>query len=340
MASSTYSDDQHYRSFYPLPPVTTPNNHTSRPNSAQSPWSATSGSSAEHLSLTLPSLTPPFTPGDLAEDPSLYELLQSPATYLPAPSVTMPRSHPQGSPIILPRSRPQAESYRGSDTPDLFLNFEDSSLPQSPQPLITRASSIVDLTESSPTDMSASSRKRKPASEGNQTPLKRRLGATPTGFDESSNSQSVGSGDAKVEELDMVEVDSDPKLEEFRKRQQAELIGQQNREKADKPVKLTDFQCIICLDSPTDLTVTHCGEYYEPVTHFRSLTKLGHLFCSLCLHEALHAGTQKKTCPVCRQQINTSKNKEGKPQKNGVFVLEMKLMTARRKEKQPQGVWR
>ena len=51
------------------------------------------------------------------------------------------------------------------------------------------------------------------------------------------------------------------------------------------------------------------------------LISLGHLFCSLCLHEALHAGTQKKTCPVCRQQINTSKNREGKPQKNGVFVL-------------------
>jgi hypothetical protein len=26
-------------------------------------------------------------------------------------------------------------------------------------------------------------------------------------------------------------------------------------------VKFTDFQCIICLDSPTDLTVTHCGKF-------------------------------------------------------------------------------
>lgn len=85
-------------------------------------------------------------------------------------------------------------------------------------------------------------------------------------YDQGSNSQSVAAGEASVEELDMVEIDSDRKLEEFRKKQQAELINQQNREKADKPVKLTDFQCIICLDSPTDLTVTHCGKFVEPVT--------------------------------------------------------------------------
>jgi hypothetical protein len=265
MASSAYSDHQQYHQFYPLPPVTTNNNQNLRPTSAQSPWSATSQSSADHLSLTLPSLSPPFTPGDFAEDPSLYERLQSPSSYLPEPSTTIPRSHPQHSSTILPRSRPQAEIYRNSDTPDHFLNFEEGSQPQSPQPPITRASSIVDLTESPPIDMEAPSRKRKPTSEGSQTPLKRRRGATPTGVNKGSNSHSIGSRDAEVEELDMVEIDNDRKLEEFRKKQQAELISQQNREKADKPVKLTDFQCIICLDSPTDLTVTHCGTFCRPV---------------------------------------------------------------------------
>lgn len=338
--ASSYSDHQQYHPFYPLPPLTTTNNQNPRPTSAQSPWSVTSQSSADHLSLTLPSLSPPFTPGDLAEDPSFYERLQSPSSYLPEPPTTIPRSQPQHSPIILPQSRPQAEIYRNFDTPDLFLNFEEGSQPQSPQPPITRASSVVDLTESPPIDMEAPSRKRKTASEGSHTPFKRRRGATPTGVNEGSNSQSMAPGDAEVEELDMVEIDNDRKLEDFRKKQQAELISQQNREKADKPVKLTDFQCIICLDSPTDLTVTHCGKFFRFVLLCQALITLGHLFCSLCLHEALHAGTQKKTCPVCRQQINTSKNREGKPQKNGVFVLEMKLMTARRKEKQPQAAWR
>jgi predicted transcriptional regulator len=63
----------------------------------------------------------------------------------------------------------------------------------------------------------------------------------------------------EVEELDMVEIDDDQKLEEFRAQQQADLIKRQNQEKADMPVKLSNFQCIICLDNPTDLTVTHCG---------------------------------------------------------------------------------
>ncbi len=148
----------------------------------------------------------------------------------------------------------------------------------------------------------------------------------------------VGSMNPEVEEVDLVEIDNDRKLEEFRMKQQAELIKQQNRGKADKPQKLADFQCIICLDSPTDLTVTHCGKFSNLLQDLLALTNSGHLFCSLCLHEALHAGTQRKTCPVCRQQINLSKNKEGKQPKNGVFVLEMKLMTARRKEKQPQSV--
>jgi hypothetical protein len=260
MASSAYSDHQQYHPFYTLPPVTTTNNQNSGPASAQSPWSATSQSSADYLHLTLPSLSPPFTPGDLAEDPSLYERPQSPSSYLPEPSATIPRSQPQHSPHIRPQSRPQAEIYRNLDTTDLFLNFEEGSQPQSPQPPITRASSIVDLTESPPIDMEVPSRKRKPTSEGSQTPLKRRRGATPTRVNEGSNSQSMGSGGAEVEELDMIEIDNDRKLEEFRKKQQAELISQQNREKADKPVKLTDFQCIICLDSPTDLTVTHCGK--------------------------------------------------------------------------------
>jgi hypothetical protein len=142
-----------------------------------------------------------------------------------------------------------------------------------------------------------------------------------------------------IDELDMVNIDDDRKLEEFRNKQREDQIKQQNHEKAEKPVKLSDFQCIICLDSPTDLTVTHCGELLPVVACllFPKLTNIGHLFCSLCLHEALHAGTQRKTCPVCRQQISVTKTRDNKQPKTGVFPLELKLMTARRKGKQPEG---
>lgn len=59
---------------------------------------------------------------------------------------------------------------------------------------------------------------------------------------------------------------------------------------------------------------------------------VGHLFCSECLHSALFAG-DKKTCPVCRTAIASAKPNM-KPPKNGIFHLEMKLMTANKKGKQ------
>jgi len=71
------------------------------------------------------------------------------------------------------------------------------------------------------------------------------------------------------------------------------------------------------------------------------LTQKGHLFCSECLHQALYAGNGKKCCPVCRAVINTSaigKGDQKKQPKNGIFALEMKLMTANKKGKQPARV--
>jgi predicted transcriptional regulator len=79
---------------------------------------------------------------------------------------------------------------------------------------------------------------------------------------------------SNVEVLDMVDVDDDRKYEDFKSKQQAELLKQQNQEKADKPVKLSEFQCIICLDNPTDLTVTHCGLFYMPQIKY---TKANHI---------------------------------------------------------------
>jgi hypothetical protein len=256
--ASAYSDRQQYPPFYTLPPVTTTDTQGSRPTSAQSPWSATSQSSADHLSLTLPSISP----GDLAEDPSLYERLQSPSIYLPEAPAAMPHPQPRHSAAIPSQSRRRTEIYSvpDSDPSDLFFNFEGDSQPQSPRPPVTRPSSIVDLTESSPLNMPATSRKRKSDGQEGQTTTKRRRGQTPLGSEEYVENGAVRSGNPKVEEVDLVDIDNDRKLEEFRVKQQAELIKQQNREKADKPQKLTDFQCIICLDSPTDLTVTHCGK--------------------------------------------------------------------------------
>ncbi|KAM7193290.1 hypothetical protein V8F20_008485 [Naviculisporaceae sp. PSN 640] len=84
------------------------------------------------------------------------------------------------------------------------------------------------------------------------------------------------------------------------------------KQKPKNEVKLSTFQCVICMDDCTDLTVTHCG----------------HLFCSECLHSSLHIDVSKKVCPICRQSIET-KPASGKftTKQKGFYPLELKLLT-------------
>ncbi|KAH7037694.1 uncharacterized protein B0I36DRAFT_359353 [Microdochium trichocladiopsis] len=90
--------------------------------------------------------------------------------------------------------------------------------------------------------------------------------------------------------------------------------------KVDNRVKLGKFQCVICMDDVTALTVTHCG----------------HLFCSECLHSALHIDSNKKTCPVCRTKVDMKNAKSSKTSKT-YYHLELKLMTTRKQGKRPAG---
>ncbi|KAI0140666.1 hypothetical protein BJ166DRAFT_108263 [Pestalotiopsis sp. NC0098] len=100
-----------------------------------------------------------------------------------------------------------------------------------------------------------------------------------------------------------------------------ELPPELMKPKVDNRTKLSKFNCSICMDNPTDLTVTHCG----------------HLFCSECLHSALHIDSIKRTCPLCRQKVEIKTRVGQKTPKNGFFHLELKLMTANRKGKRPVG---
>ncbi|KAI1467043.1 uncharacterized protein F4812DRAFT_46675 [Daldinia caldariorum] len=97
----------------------------------------------------------------------------------------------------------------------------------------------------------------------------------------------------------------------------AEVPSELMAPKTDNRVKLGKFQCVICMDDTSYLTVTHCG----------------HLFCSECLHSALHIDNMKKTCPVCRTKVDP-KEKKGKNQKS-YYHLELKIMTANKKGKRP-----
>ena len=54
------------------------------------------------------------------------------------------------------------------------------------------------------------------------------------------------------------------------------------------------LSCPICMESLQDL----------PEGREVKVTRCGHLFCNLCLTEALK---QKKVCPTCREKVSTGK---------------------------------
>ncbi|KAG7147689.1 E3 ubiquitin-protein ligase like [Verticillium longisporum] len=82
--------------------------------------------------------------------------------------------------------------------------------------------------------------------------------------------------------------------------------------KEDRRVKIGAFQCAICMDDCTDLTVTHCG----------------HLFCAECLHSALHIEATRNKCPICRTKIDNKDRNAYSTKTKGFWPLELKLMTA------------
>jgi hypothetical protein len=86
----------------------------------------------------------------------------------------------------------------------------------------------------------------------------------------------------------------------------------------DNRVKISAFQCVICMDDATSLTVTHCG----------------HLYCAQCLHSSLNVEATKGKCPMCRSKIELRPRKDYNGKTKGFWPLELKLMRVAKKGKQ------
>lgn len=89
----------------------------------------------------------------------------------------------------------------------------------------------------------------------------------------------------------------------------------------DNRIKLAAFQCVICMDDVTNLTVTHCG----------------HLYCAECLHSSIHSGATKGRCPMCRQKLEIKPRENYTTKTKGHWSLELKVMTSTRKGKRKAG---
>jgi hypothetical protein len=122
---------------------------------------------------------------------------------------------------------------------------------------------------------------------------------------------------AAVDEVDLTA--DPPTVEAVLQKQREDAIKAQTQAQHDeKPTTFSTLTCVICMDTPTDLTATACG-----ATALRCLASLdctvltlpGHLFCHTCLMEALIAGEnrtgpgepKRSQCPVCRKFINRTK---------------------------------
>lgn len=67
--------------------------------------------------------------------------------------------------------------------------------------------------------------------------------------------------DDKVEELNLIDAEDDTSYAEVMRKRQEDLIKQQRQAELDKPLKLATTQCVICLDQPEELAITHCGKF-------------------------------------------------------------------------------
>ena len=149
--------------------------------------------------------------------------------------------------LISPLSRPASRvSWGSNDSFDL--------------PLHPTLSDFIDLTDTnSPPNMPDLGNKRRPT---------KSRGATASAADGSNKRRKTGANlkkenivkneESEIEEVDLRDVNDDNGLSQVLQRQQEDTIKAQRQEEG-KPLKLSSLQCVVCLESFTDVTATHCG---------------------------------------------------------------------------------
>ncbi|MCJ1401033.1 SUMO-targeted ubiquitin ligase complex subunit slx8 [Xylographa trunciseda] len=218
-----------------------------------------------------------------------------------------------------------------------MASFAQDSPYASSSPVPSRNSSgYIDLTAdaSPPSASSLPTMRRQSTIDRVEPTRKRRRLNTGNGPSIESLLQSPPRGLGDIDEVDLTKVDDDlgfQKLQEEQRlrqkeQQQAESIRSLH-EQSKKPIRISDLQCVVCMDNMTNITATYCG----------------HLFCHTCLMEALIAGENQgpdigkgpSRCPVCRKKV--VRPREGKDM-NQLIPLELKLLTksavAKGKEKE------
>ncbi|KAK4175027.1 hypothetical protein QBC36DRAFT_355895 [Triangularia setosa] len=252
---------------------------------------------------------------------TLHRILPPPA------SRTTPVAPPAGlrvPPPPWPRSTPTSKTNEESGDSDSADNMPTSSrqtrrrsgqqltLPQAPR--ASGASSSSSAATASNQQQSNSSKSQSNQARIAQQAASRRASNASVSAAGSATKRKREEFEFDLDEDDLF-ADNDVEVIDLVEKDVPDLTPEEKEKVEDKKenwIKLSQFQCVICMDDVTDLTVTYCG----------------HLFCSECLHSALQISPHKRICPICRQKIE-NKNASGKfgPKAKGYYPLEIKLMT-------------
>ena len=76
---------------------------------------------------------------------------------------------------------------------------------------------------------------------------------------DSKNVMRSGSPVQEIEEVDLRNVDDDRGLFKLLEQQRADAIKSQ-QEQSNKPIRLSNLQCVVCMENMTNITATHCGK--------------------------------------------------------------------------------
>jgi hypothetical protein len=208
----------------------------------------------------------------------------------------------------LNRRAPPSPAAQQANSPALprVSAYATTQMPTRPSRL---ASGYVDLTNEP--DEPPRQRKRASPSPGPSTKRMKRDNGTAT-----KPTPKVPA--APIEEIDLSDDKTD--IREILEKQRTEAVLAQQKPE-EKATTFNNFTCVICMDTPKDITATSCG----------------HLFCHTCLMEALIAGEnrsgpnepKRSQCPVCRKHINRAKTTDIIP----LLLMKKGLATQPRKRR-------
>ncbi|KAJ4305779.1 hypothetical protein N0V90_001311 [Kalmusia sp. IMI 367209] len=234
-------------------------------------------------------------------------LILSPTTPMSTPpSAHCPRPFPAASPAPSPRF---LHTLLNPIESSFGYTFGGDNNMSGSGPSARLPNGYVDLTNDSPDVTTVpSGTKRGSPTPGPSTKKLRRNDGTAVKVDNAESALP----EATVEEID---ISNDKQtVQDVLQKQREEAVKAQTRPE-EKAATFNTINCVICMDTPTDLTATACG-MSTPFCFVASvLIDLGHLFCHTCLMEALIAGEnrgnpgeqRRPQCPVCRKNINRSK---------------------------------